>query len=156
MDCTFTFELYCEEIPAKMQDFALKQFRQIANEILQKNQLIFQEQSLITHITCNRLILIINGLSAKQIKESVKKIGPSITANQVAISGFLKANQLNDVSQLAIEINFFVYQSLAQNIDTTQIIAKSMPAILQKMQNICQKSITPQLVMSKIKPLLKK
>lgn len=141
MNCTFTFELYCEEIPAKMQDFALKQFRQIANEILQKNQLNFQEQNLITHITCNRLILIINDLSAQQIKESVKKIGPSITANQVAISGFLKANQLNDVSQLAIENNFFVHQSLAQSIDTTQIIAKSMLAILQKMQNVWQKSI---------------
>lgn len=78
MNCTFTFELYCEEIPAKMQDFALKQFRQIANEILQKNQLNFQEQNLITHITCNRLILIINDLSAQQIKESVKKLVPAL------------------------------------------------------------------------------
>jgi uncharacterized protein YpbB len=40
MNCTFTFELYCEEIPAKMQDYALKQFRHIASEILQKNQML--------------------------------------------------------------------------------------------------------------------
>ncbi len=141
MNCTFTFELYCEEIPAKMQDYALKQFKQIASEILQKNQLNFQEQNLLTHITCNRLILILTNLSTQQTKESVKKIGPNITANQSAIAGFLKANQLSDVSQLTIENNFFVYQSLVQNLDTAKIIAKSMPAILQKMQNVWQKSI---------------
>ena len=141
MNCTFTFELYCEEIPAKMQDYALKQFKQIASEILQKNQLNFQEQNLLTHITCNRLILILTNLSTQQTKESVKKIGPNITANQSAIAGFLKANQLSDVSQLTIENNFFVYQSLVQNLDTAKIIAKSIPAILQKMQNVWQKSI---------------
>ena len=141
MQCTFNFELYCEEIPAKMQDSALKQFQQISNEILQKNQLNFQEQNLITHITCNRLILIINNLSAQQIKESVKKIGPNINANQSALDGFLKANQLNDVSQLTIENNFFVYQTPPQTIDTAQIIAKSLPTILQKMQNSWQKSM---------------
>ena len=141
MNCTFTFELYCEEIPAKMQDYALKQFKQIASEILQKNQLNFQEQNLLTYITCNRLILILTNLSTQQIKESIKKIGPNITANQTAIAGFLKANQLNDVSQLAIENNFFVYQSLVKNLGTVQIIAKSMPAILQKIQNVWQKSM---------------
>ena len=141
MNCTFTFELYCEEIPAKMQDYALKQFKQTASEILQKNQLNFQEQNLLTHITCNRLILILTNLSTQQTKESVKKIGPNITANQSAIAGFLKANQLSDVSQLTIENNFFVYQSLVQNLDTAKIIAKSIPAILQKMQNVWQKSI---------------
>jgi glycyl-tRNA synthetase beta chain len=141
MKYTFTFELYCEEIPAKMQDYALKQFRQISYETLQKNQLNFQEQNLITHISCNRLILILTNLSAKQIKESVKKIGPNINSNQFAIDGFLKANQLNNISQLNIENNFFVYQTVPQNIDTTHIITQSLLSILQKMQNIWQKSM---------------
>ncbi len=141
MNCTFTFELYCEEIPAKMQDYALKQFRHIASEILQKNQLNFQEQNLITHISCNRLILILTNLSAQQIKESVKKIGPNINSNKFAIDGFLKANQLSDVSQLNIENNFFVYQTVPQKIDTAHIIAQSLLSILQKMQNIWQKSM---------------
>jgi len=135
----FILELYCEEIPARMQQNAATNLANIANEILTKNNLNYT--NLNTHINCNRIFLQISNIANQQANKIVKKTGPQINANQASIDGFLKANKLQSISELQVENGFFVLYLKQNQSDNQQIISKSMPLILQKMQNVWDKTM---------------
>jgi len=135
----FILEILSEEIPAMMQRNAVENLAKIANEVLAKNNLSFAQNQLKTYITPFRLVLEVQGLKQKQEVAPIRKIGPRIDADEKAINGFLKANNLSSVDQLEKIDNkgqpSFVYVKPASETKVADILRESSPQILQKMIN---------------------
>ena len=75
----FVLEIFSEEIPARMQKNSAENFLKIAQEVLAKNNLNFDENSIKVFISPRRLVLILKNLDAEQIQGAQKKIGPKLT-----------------------------------------------------------------------------
>lgn len=83
-------EFLSEEIPARMQKAAAKQMQDLAMSWCLDNRLNFGEIQ--TFVTPRRLILHVTDLPLQQTDLKEEKKGPSTSAPQQAIEGFLKAN----------------------------------------------------------------
>ncbi len=135
----FVLEIFSEEIPARMQKNSAENFLKIAQEVLAKNNLNFDEESIKVFISPRRLVLILKNLNAEQIQNAQKKIGPKIGSESRAIEGFLKSTGQNKLEDLQIIDGFYVFNKAELKIKTAEIITSSLPIILQKMQNSWQK-----------------
>ena len=135
----FVLEIFSEEIPARMQKNSAENFLKIAQEVLAKNNLNFDEDSIKVFISPRRLALILKNLDAEQIQATQKKIGPKLGSDTRAIEGFLKANGQNKIEELQVVDGFYVFNKPELAMKTVDIIASSLPTIMQKMQNSWQK-----------------
>lgn len=135
----FVLEIFSEEIPARIQKNSAENFLKIAQEVLAKNNLNFDEDSIKVFISPRRLVLILKNLDAEQIQASQKKIGPKLGSDTRAIEGFLKANGQNKIEDLQVVDGFYVFNKPELSIKTVDIITSSLPLIMQKMQNSWQK-----------------
>ena len=135
----FVLEIFSEEIPARMQKNSAENFLKIAQEVLAKNNLNFDEDSIKVFISPRRLALILKNLDAEQIQATQKKIGPKLGSDLRAIEGFLKANGQNKIEDLQVVDGFYVFNKPELAMKTVDIIASSLPLIMQKMQNSWQK-----------------
>jgi glycyl-tRNA synthetase beta chain len=135
----FLLEIFSEEIPAKMQKEAVKNFAEIAGEILLKSGLEIEKAQIKTFVTPRRLTLYLLNLKSKQIIPAVKKVGPAVNSDPKAVEGFLRSFGLKDVGQLEqVENNgktCYAYNKPAGEVDVVEIIKKSLAPILQKMTN---------------------
>lgn len=128
-------EIFSEEIPAKMQKGAAENFLKISKEILIKSGLNLDDSQITTFITPKRLVLYLYRLEQFQTTPAVKKRGPKIDANEKAIEGFLRSNQLSDISQLSQEGGFYTYEQTESKIKTADIFKSCASQILSKMTN---------------------
>lgn len=135
----FVLEIFSEEIPARMQKNSAENFLKISQEILAKNNLNFDEESIKVFISPRRLALILKNLNVEQTQNYQKKIGPKIGSEPRAIEGFLKSTGQNKLEDLQIIDGFYVFNKPELKIKTSEIIASALPTILQKMQNSWQK-----------------
>jgi glycyl-tRNA synthetase beta chain len=135
----FVLEIFSEEIPARMQKNSAENFFKIAQEVFIKNNLNLSENSIKVFISPRRLVLILSNLSVEQIQNAQKKIGPKLDADPRAIEGFLKSTGKNKLEDLQIIDGFYVFNKPELVTKTSEIIASSLPVILQKMQNSCLK-----------------
>jgi glycyl-tRNA synthetase beta chain len=85
-------ELFSEEIPARMQLGAAEQLRTKAEEALKANG--FKFDKLQTYVTPRRLVLVADGIPAKQEDVSIEHKGPRTDAAPAALEGFLKKTGL--------------------------------------------------------------
>lgn len=133
----FILEILSEEIPALMQKNASENLVKIATEILAKNNLNFTSHQIKSYVTPFRLTLEIINLPSKQEVAAIRKVGPKINADERAIQGFLKSNNLTDIKQLETIDNkgdsCFVYVKPASETNVIEILQNSAPQILQKM-----------------------
>jgi glycyl-tRNA synthetase beta chain len=135
----FVLEIFSEEIPARMQKNSAENFLKIAQEVFIKNNLNLSEDSIKVFISPRRLVLILSNLSVEQAQNAQKKIGPKLDADPRAIEGFLKSTGKNKLEDLQIIDGFYVFNKPELVTKTSEIIASSLPIILQKMQNSWQK-----------------
>ena len=135
----FVLEIFSEEIPARMQKNSAENFLKIAQEVLAKNNLNFDENLIKVFISPRRLTLILKNLNVEQIQNAQKKIGPKIGSEPRAIEGFLKSTGQNKLEDLQIIDGFYVFNKAELKIKSAEIISSSLPIILQKMQNSWQK-----------------
>jgi glycyl-tRNA synthetase beta chain len=135
----FIFEIYSEEIPAKMQTSAVVNFAKIAQEVLLKNGLIFNKEDLSTFISPQRLVLRICDLALNQTIKSPSKVGPRTDSDEKAIEGFIKAVGVKNKSELEIitdkESSFYFFKGSECEVEVVEIIKNSLPQIMQKMAN---------------------
>ncbi len=135
----FILEIFSEEIPALMQKNAAENFKKIAREILEKNNLDLKNATIESFVAPNRLTLFINNISEKQISPAQKRFGPKINADEKAINGFLKSVGAKDISELEVSENngqpCYAYTKSASEIKTAEIIKNNLEQILQKMTN---------------------
>ncbi|MBM3952110.1 MAG: glycine--tRNA ligase subunit beta [Rhodospirillales bacterium] len=85
-------EILSEEIPARMQARAGDGLKRLAGEAFAKAGLAAGKIE--TFVTPRRLVLVADGLPAKQPDVSEERRGPRVDAPQQAIDGFLRANGL--------------------------------------------------------------
>ena len=135
----FVLEIFSEEIPARMQKNSAENFLKIAQEVFAKNNLNFDEESIKVFISPRRLALILKNLDSEQIQNAQKKIGPKLGSEPRAIEGFLKSTGQNKLEDLQIIDGFYVFNKPELIIKASEIIASSLPTIMQKMQNSWQK-----------------
>lgn len=88
----FLLELFCEEIPARMQARAADDLARLMGEALAAERLA--PTGAVTHVTPRRLVFAAHGLPAAQPDLEEERKGPREGAPQAALDGFLKSTGL--------------------------------------------------------------
>ncbi|MGL4426514.1 MAG: glycine--tRNA ligase subunit beta [Alphaproteobacteria bacterium] len=83
------FEVFCEEIPARMQSGAALRWKLLAEKKLQEKELAFERVE--TFITPRRLTLRVQGLPLQQPTRQEVRKGPRVDAPPEAIEGFFRS-----------------------------------------------------------------
>ncbi|MDR6431636.1 glycine--tRNA ligase subunit beta [Brucella pseudogrignonensis] len=127
-------ELFSEEIPARMQRKAAGDFKKMITDGLVEAGLTYEATT--AYWTPRRLALDIRGLTvrSKDVHEDVK--GPSVTAPEQAIAGFLRKAGLSDVSQAHVHSDpkkgdFYVAHLTKPGRAAEEIIAELVPQTIR-------------------------
>src|SRR6202041_4081256 len=91
------FELFSEEIPARMQARAAEDLRKAVTDRLVDAGLVYEGAK--TFVTPRRLALAVHGVPNRQADVREEKKGPRVGAPENAIAGFLKAAGLASISE---------------------------------------------------------
>jgi len=127
-------ELFCEEIPARMQRQGAENFKKMLTNKLVDAGLIYEAAR--CYWTPRRLTLDLRGLtSASHARHEIRK-GPAINAPQAAIAGFLRASGLNDISEAEIvqdakKAAHYVAKIVHPGRQAQAVIAEVMPQIIR-------------------------
>ena len=95
------FELFSEEIPARMQARAADDLKKIVTDRLVDAGLVYEGAR--AYVTPRRLTLFVQGVPVRQPDLREEKKGPRVGAPDAAIQGFLKSAGLASVSEAKIE-----------------------------------------------------
>jgi glycyl-tRNA synthetase beta chain len=127
-------ELRSEEIPARMQRKAAGDLKKLLTDALVEAGLTYENAK--EYWTPRRLVLDIRGLSAqsKDVHEEIK--GPSITAPEQAIAGFLRKAGLSSIDQAHIHSDpkkgdFYIAHIHKQGQAASAIIAPALTHIIR-------------------------
>ena len=127
-------ELFCEEIPAKMQKKAAENLRKQVSDGLVDSGLNYEGAK--GYWTPRRLVLDIRGLSARSADVKLERKGPRTDAPQKAIEGFLRGAGLSSVDEAQIQSDpkkgeFYVAVVEKPGRNASEIIADIMPSIIK-------------------------
>jgi glycyl-tRNA synthetase beta chain len=127
-------ELFCEEIPARMQVQAAKDLERLVVGALSDRGLLFESSR--SFAGPRRLTLAIDGLPAKQPDVSEEKKGPRLGAPEKAIEGFLKSagvmlHQCRKQSDAKGE--FYVAVIERKGRASAEVLAEILPEAITKM-----------------------
>jgi glycyl-tRNA synthetase beta chain len=127
-------ELFSEEIPARMQRKAAGDFKKMITDGLVEAGLTYEATT--AYWTPRRLTLDVRGLTvrSKDVHEDVK--GPSVTAPEQAIQGFLRKAGLSDVSQAHVHSDpkkgdFYVAHLTKPGRAAEEIIVELVPQVIR-------------------------
>jgi glycyl-tRNA synthetase beta chain len=95
------FELFSEEIPARMQARAADDLRKAVTDRLVDAGLVYEGAK--AFVTPRRLTLAVHGLPARQPDVREEKKGPRVGAPEGAIAGFVKAAGLKSIGEAKVQ-----------------------------------------------------
>jgi glycyl-tRNA synthetase beta chain len=95
------FELFSEEIPARLQARAAEDLRKAVTDRLVGAGLVYEGAK--AFVTPRRLALAVHGVPARQKDVREEKKGPRIGAPENAIAGFLKAAGLKSINDAKVQ-----------------------------------------------------
>ncbi|MEK1887268.1 MAG: glycine--tRNA ligase subunit beta [Phyllobacterium sp.] len=128
-------ELRSEEIPASMQRKAADDLKKLVTDALVDTGLTYEAAG--DYWTPRRLTLDVRGLTAhsKDVHEDRK--GPSVTAPEQAIAGFLRSAGLSDISEAHVHTDpkkgdFYVAHLTKPGRAAEEIIAEVLPKIIRE------------------------
>jgi glycyl-tRNA synthetase beta chain len=127
-------ELFCEEIPARMQNQAAADLRRLVTEALVERGLIYEGAA--SFATPRRLALHIAGLPARQPDRREEKKGPRVGAPDAAIHGFLKSAGLASLDEAQVQKDpkkgeFYVAVVERPGAATIDLLAEIIPAVIK-------------------------
>ncbi|MDM7978905.1 MAG: glycine--tRNA ligase subunit beta [Rhizobium sp.] len=127
-------ELRSEEIPARMQRKAAGDLKKMVTDALVDAGLTYEGAR--EYWTPRRLTLDIRGLTARSADIKEEKKGPSVSAPQGAIDGFLRGAGLTSIDQAIIKTDpkkgdFYVAYMEKPGRAAEEIIADVMPSIIR-------------------------
>jgi glycyl-tRNA synthetase beta chain len=127
-------ELFCEEIPARMQATAADNLRKLVTDALVERGLVYEGAK--AFVTPRRLALAVHGLPAGQPDTHEERKGPRVGAPEAAIQGFLKAAGLASLDEATIESDpkkgeFYVARIHKHGRPTPEVIADIVPEIVR-------------------------
>ena len=94
----FLLEIYSEELPSSAQILGEKQLNQLFLELFTKKNISYS--SIETFSTSRRISIIVKKISKNEKDNSIEIRGPSTKADNRALMGFLKSNDINDAKKL--------------------------------------------------------
>ena len=132
----FLLEIYGEEIPSSSQTLIQSQFEELFDTFFSDFQINFR--NIQTFSTSRRVTIFVKDLS-KSIKPKKTEIrGPQINANEKAINGFLKSNNLNNIEILdKKEINnkvYYIFKKNSKGKKVFDLLKLEVPKILRSIR----------------------
>ena len=126
-------ELFSEEIPARMQQKAADDLRQMVTHALVEAGLTYEGAQ--AHGGARRLVLSVEGLDAKAADVNEERKGPRVDAPQPAIDGFLKSTGLT-IDQMKVQDDkkgqFYLAVMRKPGRAAPEIIAEVVPDTIRK------------------------
>jgi len=128
------FELFSEEIPARMQRQAAADLQRMVTNALVDAGVTYEGAK--AYATPRRLCLTIHGLPAHQPDVREEKKGPRVGAPDAAVQGFLKSAGLNSLDEAKIESDpkkgeFYVAVIEKKGRPTLELLADILPATIR-------------------------
>ncbi len=128
------FEVFSEEIPARMQVQAAEDLKKLVTQALVDRGLTYEGAA--SFSTPRRLALHIAGLPVRQPDLREEKKGPHVGAPDAAVQGFLKSAGLASLDQATIETDpkkgeFYVAIVEKPGRATLDLLAEILPAVLR-------------------------
>lgn len=127
-------ELFCEEIPARMQRRAAAHLREAVTGALVDAGLTYEGAR--AYFTPRRLTLDVRGLTARSADTVEERKGPRVDAPEKAIAGFLRGAGLASVAEAQVRSDprkgdFLVAFIKRQGRIAEDIVAQAMPPIIR-------------------------
>src|ERR1700759_1751443 len=128
------FELFSEEIPARMQAKAAEDLRRMVTDKLVAEGLVYEGAK--AFATPRRLALTVHGIPARQSDLKEERKGPRVGGPEAAIAGFLKATGLASLDQAKIQRDpkkgdFYVALIEKPGSATLEVLAAFLPVIVR-------------------------
>ncbi|MBN9138277.1 MAG: glycine--tRNA ligase subunit beta, partial [Phyllobacterium sp.] len=128
-------ELRSEEIPARMQRKAAGDLKKLVTDGLVEAGLTYEAAG--DYWTPRRLTLDIRGLTARSKDVHEDRKGPSVSAPEAAIAGFLRSAGLTDIAQAHVHTDpkkgdFYVAHLTKPGRGAEEIIAELLPKIIRE------------------------
>jgi glycyl-tRNA synthetase beta chain len=128
------FELFSEEIPARMQAKAAEDLRRMVTDKLVAGGLVYEGAK--AFATPRRLALTVHGVPARQSDLKEERKGPRVGGPEAAIAGFLKATGLASLDQAKIQRDpkkgdFYVALIEKPGRATLDVLADMLPVIVR-------------------------
>ena len=127
------FEIFCEEIPARMQPRAETDLEKLLGDRLKAAGLTWN--SLRTFAGARRLGLVIEGLPVKTADVSEERKGPRVGAPDKAVEGFLRGAGVASLDQCEKRADkkgeFWVARIEKPGRDTADVIAEAIPDMMK-------------------------
>jgi glycyl-tRNA synthetase beta chain len=128
------FELFSEEIPARMQAKAADDLRRMVTDRLVAEGLVYEGAK--AFATPRRLTLTVHGIPARQSDLKEERKGPRVGGPEAAIAGFLKATGLASLDQAKIQRDpkkgdFYIALIEKPGRATLDVLADLLPVIVR-------------------------
>src|SRR6202140_1279304 len=128
------FELFSEEIPARMQAKAADDLRRMVTDKLVAEGLVYEGAK--AFATPRRLTLAVHGIPARQSDLKEERKGPRVGGPDAAIAGFLKATGLASIDEATIQRDpkkgdFYVALIEKPGRATLDVLADMLPVIIR-------------------------
>ncbi len=128
------FELFSEEIPARMQAKAAEDLRRMVTDKLVAEGLVYEGAK--AFVTPRRLALTVHGIPARQSDLKEERRGPKVGAPDAAVQGFLKSTGLASIEEAKIQRDpkkgdFYVALIEKPGRATLDVLADMLPVIIR-------------------------
>jgi glycyl-tRNA synthetase beta chain len=128
------FELFSEEIPARMQAKAADDLRRMVTDKLVAEGLVYEGAK--AFATPRRLTLTVHGIPARQSDLKEERKGPRVGGPEAAIQGFLKATGLASLDEAKIQRDpkkgdFYIALIEKPGRATLDVLADMLPVIIR-------------------------
>ena len=128
------FELFSEEIPARMQAKAADDLRRMVTDKLVAEGLVYEGAK--AFVTPRRLALTVHGIPARQSDLKEERRGPRVDGPQAAIAGFLEATGLASIDEAKIQRDpkkgdFYIALIEKPGRATLDVLADMLPVIIR-------------------------
>jgi glycyl-tRNA synthetase beta chain len=128
------FELFSEEIPARMQAKAAEDLRRMVTDRLVAEGLVYEGAK--AFATPRRLALTVHGIPARQSDLKEERKGPRVGGPDAAIQGFLKATGLASLDEAKIQRDpkkgdFYIALIEKPGRATLDVLADILPVIIR-------------------------
>ena len=128
------FELFSEEIPARMQAKAADDLRRMVTDKLVAEGLVYEGAK--AFATPRRLTLTVHGIPVRQSDLKEERKGPRVGGPDAAISGFLKATGLASLDEAKIQRDpkkgdFYIALIEKPGRATLDVLADTLPVIIR-------------------------
>jgi glycyl-tRNA synthetase beta chain len=128
------FELFSEEIPARMQAKAAEDLRRMVTDKLVAEGLVYEGAK--AFATPRRLALTVHGIPVRQADLKEERRGPRVGGPEAAIQGFLKATGLASIADAKIQRDpkkgdFYIALIEKPGRATLDVLSEILPVIIR-------------------------